>query len=96
MLNNRTAFCEDYGENNKFPYHEGKQHFTNNTILELELGNGTISDKFTDILHEKMKFYEKWYSSKFLNTNTLYELEYENSQMKIKITDNNPTSNEKC
>ena len=32
MLNNRTAFYEDYEKNNKFFYGQGKQHYTNNTI----------------------------------------------------------------
>ena len=77
MLNNRTAFYEDYEKNNKFFYGQGKQHYTINTIQELELDNGTIIDKTTDILHEQKKFYEKLYSSKILNTNTLHELEYE-------------------
>ena len=36
-----------------------------------------LLDKNTDILPEKKKFYEKLYSSKILNMNTLYELEYE-------------------
>ena len=52
MLNNRTAFYEDYEKNNKFFYHEGKQHCTNNTIQELELDNGTNLDKTIDIIHE--------------------------------------------
>ena len=77
MLDNRTAFYEDYEKNNKFFYGQGKQHYTNNTIQELELDNGTILDKTTDILHEQKKFYEKLYSSKILNTNTLHEPEYE-------------------
>ena len=77
MLNNRTAFYEDYEKNNKFFYHEGKQHYTNNTIQELGLDNGTVLDKSTNILLEQKKFYEKLYSSKILNMNTLYELEYE-------------------
>ena len=77
MLDNRTAFYEDYEKNNKFFYGQGKQHYTNNTIQELELDNGTILDKTTDILHEQKKFYEKLYSSKILNTNRLHEPEYE-------------------
>ena len=102
MLNNRTAFYEDYEKNNKFFYFQGRQHYTNNTIQELELDKDTISDKTTDILHEQKKFYEKLYSSKILNTNTLYELKYEkefspshmtyqNSLIKIKINYNNPS-----
>ena len=66
MLNNRTAFFEDYGKNNKFFYDECKQYCTNNTIQELELDNGTILDKITGILHEQKKFYEKLYSAKTL------------------------------
>ena len=42
MLNNRTTFYEDYEKNNKFFYCEVKQHYTNNTIQELELDNGTF------------------------------------------------------
>ena len=107
MLNNRTAFYEDYEKNNKFFYCQGNQHYTNNTIQELELDNGTILEKTTDILHEEKKFYEKLYSSKILNTNTLHELEYEkeffpnhmtyqNSLIKIKINYNNPSPKKKC
>ena len=109
MLNNRTAFYEDYEKNNKFFYHEGKQHYTNNTIqqLELELENGTILDKTTDTLHEQRRFYEQLYSSWILNMNTIYELEYEkeffphhmiyqNSLIKIKINYNNPSPKKKC
>ena len=32
MLNNRTAFYEDYEKNNKFFYHQGKQPYIDNTI----------------------------------------------------------------
>ena len=34
LLNNRTAFYEDYEKNNKFFYCQGKQHYTNNTIKD--------------------------------------------------------------
>ena len=47
----------------------GQAVYTNNTVQEVELDSGTILDKTTDILHEQKKFYEKFYSSKLLNTN---------------------------
>ena len=77
MLNNRTAIYEEMRKIKKFFYHEGKQYYSDNTIQELDLDNDTSLDKTTDILHEQKKFYKKLYSSEILNTNTLYELQYE-------------------
>ena len=55
MLNNRIAFYEDYEKNNKFFFQTGKQHYTDNTIQELELNNGRTIDQTADILQEQKK-----------------------------------------
>ena len=77
MLNNRIAFYEDYEKNNKFFFQTGKQHYTDNTIQELELNNGSTVDQTADILQEQKKFYENLYTSKFQKGNTTYDPQYE-------------------
>ena len=57
VLNSRIAFYEDC-ENNKFFFETGKQHYTDNTIQELQLNNGRIIDQTADILQEQKRFYE--------------------------------------
>ena len=42
MLNNRTVLYEDYEKNKKFFYHEGKQHYTKNTIQDLEVDKAQL------------------------------------------------------
>ena len=77
MLNNRIAFYEDYEKNNKFFFQTSKQHYTDNTIQELELNNGRTVDQTADILQEQKKFYENLYTSKFQKGNTIYDPQYE-------------------
>ena len=77
MLNNRIAFYEDYEKINKFFFQTGKQHYTENTIQELELNNGRIIDPKADNLQEQKKFYENFYTAKFQMGNTIYGLQYE-------------------
>ena len=77
MLNNRIAFYEDYEKNNKFFFQTGKQHYTDNTIQELELNNGRTIDQTTDILQEQKIFYENLYTSKLQKGNIIYGPQYE-------------------
>ena len=65
MLNNRITFYEDYERDNKFFFQTSKQHYTDNTIQELELNNGRVIDQTANILQEQKKFYENLYTSKF-------------------------------
>ena len=74
---NRIAFYEDYEKNNKFFFQTGKQHYTDNTIQELELNNGRTVEQTADILQEQNKFYENPYTSKFQKGNTIYDSQYE-------------------
>ena len=62
---------------NKFFFQKHKQHYTDNTIQELELNNGRIIGQTADILQEKKKFCGNLCTTKFQMSNKIYDPQYE-------------------